>query len=318
MVLLSLPLAEKGAPPFVRYLSISSIHHSPSFSLPLLCFHAVTNCKFSNSFLLTFMQIGGGCTPRPILLFTTPLSPHLPALLFSISAHFARFWCHLSPFRINTSKSVSKQRTLSIFRINTYEKQGDGGPVIVNQTLDEECLSRVRRSGGSEGPLFISDEETCPAEHRHEGSQAIEDSGPARKGRSLTFQPSNLPTCKRPLFRPVHGDPAQQLGIEVGRFLRHHFAGRRDFHHLLDVAGIQQKRNLRAPAVHGIERRRRFPFVRQVRLGRHRLRRDSQRRLQDSFVQQHHVQFALQRRNIRQQLRQVDAFAQRQHVECPL
>src|SRR6266852_8116792 len=47
--------------------------------------------------------------------------------------HFARFWHHLSPFRMNTSKSVSKQTPLSIFRMNTYEKQGEGGPVIVNQ-----------------------------------------------------------------------------------------------------------------------------------------------------------------------------------------
>src|SRR5713226_1120047 len=43
---------------------------------------------------------------------------------------------HLSPlpgrsrisFRINTCKSVSKQTTLSTFRINTYEKPGEGGP----------------------------------------------------------------------------------------------------------------------------------------------------------------------------------------------
>src|SRR5260370_23974064 len=31
------------------------------------------------------------------------------------------------PFRINTCKSVSKQRTLTPFRINTYKKQGRGG-----------------------------------------------------------------------------------------------------------------------------------------------------------------------------------------------
>ncbi len=30
-------------------------------------------------------------------------------------------------FRINTCESVLKQRTLSIFRINTYEKTGEGG-----------------------------------------------------------------------------------------------------------------------------------------------------------------------------------------------
>src|SRR5712664_273028 len=33
----------------------------------------------------------------------------------------------LTPFRINTCKSVSKQRTLTTFRMNTYEKQGEGG-----------------------------------------------------------------------------------------------------------------------------------------------------------------------------------------------
>src|SRR5213594_103536 len=38
--------------------------------------------------------------------------------------HFAQFWCNVTPFRINTCKSVSKQTTLSTFRINTYEKTG--------------------------------------------------------------------------------------------------------------------------------------------------------------------------------------------------
>src|SRR5713226_1082134 len=31
------------------------------------------------------------------------------------------------PFRMNTCESVSKQRTLTAFTINTYEKQGEGG-----------------------------------------------------------------------------------------------------------------------------------------------------------------------------------------------
>src|SRR6266852_5661318 len=34
---------------------------------------------------------------------------------------FAQFWCNASPFRINTCKSVSKQGTLTPFRMNTYE-----------------------------------------------------------------------------------------------------------------------------------------------------------------------------------------------------
>jgi hypothetical protein len=35
---------------------------------------------------------------------------------------------NLTPFRINTCKSVSKQTTLTPFRMNTYEKPGGGGP----------------------------------------------------------------------------------------------------------------------------------------------------------------------------------------------
>ncbi len=41
--------------------------------------------------------------------------------------HFAQFQCNVSPFRMNTCKSVSKQSTLTPFRMNTYEKQGGGG-----------------------------------------------------------------------------------------------------------------------------------------------------------------------------------------------
>src|SRR6267378_7450337 len=41
----------------------------------------------------------------------------------------------LTAFRINTSKSVSKQRTLTTFAMNTYEKEGGGGRVIVNQLI---------------------------------------------------------------------------------------------------------------------------------------------------------------------------------------
>src|SRR5438552_15476172 len=121
---------------------------------------------------------------------------------------------------------------------------------------------------------------------------------PCRKGslftRALSFPYflTSLPRyfLPRSAFNSVHGDAAHELGEKIGGLLGHHFAGRRDFHYLVDVAGIQQKRNLRAPAVHGIERRERFPLVRQVGFRGHRLRRDAQRRLQDSFVEQQHVQ----------------------------
>src|SRR5258708_3047231 len=49
-------------------------------------------------------------------------------------ARFAQFWCNVTPFRINTSKSVSKQTTLTLFRMNTFEKTGGwgGSPQTVN------------------------------------------------------------------------------------------------------------------------------------------------------------------------------------------
>jgi hypothetical protein len=40
-------------------------------------------------------------------------------------------------------------------------------------------------------------------------------------------------------FNAVHGDPAQKLGVKVGRFLRQDFAGGGDTHHLLHVARVQ-------------------------------------------------------------------------------
>src|SRR2546427_848711 len=58
------------------------------------------------------------------------------------SPHFAQFWCNISSFRINTSKSVSKQTTLTPFRINTYEKQGEGGgsPQTINSLLCQKAI----------------------------------------------------------------------------------------------------------------------------------------------------------------------------------
>src|SRR5712692_2780126 len=41
-----------------------------------LCFHSVTNCKFCNSFVLTFIQNAGGCTP----LTSVPQSIHFRSL----------------------------------------------------------------------------------------------------------------------------------------------------------------------------------------------------------------------------------------------
>src|SRR5258708_4480389 len=81
----------------------------------------------------------------------------------------------LSAFRMNTYKSVSKQTTLSMFRMNSYEKQGRGWPVIVNQE---------------------SDKDSCPEEHRDEGSlfprSRITRSGNATVNADFEFQFSSF------------------------------------------------------------------------------------------------------------------------------
>jgi len=64
-------------------------------------------------------------------------------------------------FRCNTSEPppmCCKQRTCAIpksRRCNTYKKHRGGGPVMVNQTSGEGCLSRA--TIGNEGSLFTSD-----------------------------------------------------------------------------------------------------------------------------------------------------------------
>ena len=56
-------------------------------------------------------------------------------------ARFAQFWCNATPFRINTSKSVSKQTTLTLFRMNTYEKTGGRGRESPNRKQSERSAS---------------------------------------------------------------------------------------------------------------------------------------------------------------------------------
>jgi hypothetical protein len=60
----------------------------------------------------------------PLPLFLSPrCATPLRELIYPFSR---RSLCALSTFRINTCKSVSKQTTLNPFRINTYEKPGEG------------------------------------------------------------------------------------------------------------------------------------------------------------------------------------------------
>ncbi len=47
----------------------------------------------------------------------------------------------ITSFRINTCKSVTKQTTLTIFRMNTYKKQGEGG---ASPSPPQGCSQRSR------------------------------------------------------------------------------------------------------------------------------------------------------------------------------
>src|SRR5229473_3351895 len=60
-------------------------------------------CKFRKSFLLIFMQIGGGCRGVPTLLNHCSLSPTSYPLSFHILAHSFAFFLHfLAPVKITT------------------------------------------------------------------------------------------------------------------------------------------------------------------------------------------------------------------------
>jgi hypothetical protein len=76
----------------------------------------------------------GTCVPLNLQLSTFNFSPCNSFTSFSVCTIFVQY----KFFRINTCKSVSKQMTLTPFRMNTYEKRGEGGA--------PDCDSSQRRS----------------------------------------------------------------------------------------------------------------------------------------------------------------------------
>jgi hypothetical protein len=75
-------------------------------------------------------------------------------------SYFAQFWCNASPFRINTCKSVSKQTTLTSFRMNTYEKQAGWGVLLLTRNPMKDFYPE--RPSGAEGPLSHAAKCVCP------------------------------------------------------------------------------------------------------------------------------------------------------------
>src|SRR5260370_21557705 len=156
------------------------------------------------------------------------LPPFLPSRLFSNS-----FSCNT----YESPRKCCKQGTYGIakpFRCNTYKKHGGGVQLLLTRNTKTRLYPAGVRYGGRLHAL------------------------------SFHYFLISLPRyfIPRSAFHPIHRDPAHQLGIKVRRLLRHHFPGRRDLHHLLDVAGIHHQRDLCAPPFHAVKRRRAFPFLR--------------------------------------------------------
>ena len=79
--------------------------------------------------------------------------------------------------------------------------------------------------------------------------------------------------------------------------------------------GLSRNAICASAVVDGVESRCGFALVRKIRLGRDGVGRDAQCRLENALVQQHDVQFALQRRKTRQDLRDVRFGAKRQQIK---
>jgi hypothetical protein len=127
-------------------------------------------------------------------------------------------------FRMNTCKSVLKQTTLSIFRMNTYEKHRGWGAVMVNQLPSEfEMLSaevvapcmtvieldeRTREKSWAGGGGGVSERDEAP-----------EDAPPPQPAHAASIMPRTefgTPSCNRPTECPrVHSAPLAGTSLSL-------------------------------------------------------------------------------------------------------
>jgi hypothetical protein len=89
----------------------------------------------------------GGVTPPP--KFFSPLV-YPERLLRRAKRHSP---LALTPFRINTCKSVSKQTTLTLSRINTYKKTGEGGTRLFRVSSVQPPVSSLQNHMRHVAPL---------------------------------------------------------------------------------------------------------------------------------------------------------------------
>src|SRR5712692_5816355 len=113
---------------------------------------------------------------------------------------------------MNTYKSVSKQRTLSPFRMNTDKKHKGGGVVMVNQESDKDSCPEEHRD---EGSLFKSRKGSLPP-------AGYPESGLGRNGRRIdrragTFL-QRMNRIDRQVFKAFHqsAGPAHLYPLDLG------------------------------------------------------------------------------------------------------
>jgi hypothetical protein len=151
-------------------------------------------------------------------VFSAACPPRFPPLStpFPISYSLTPIPCSRKPFGINTCKSATKQTTLTIFRINTYEKHRGWGATFQSRSPNSYTLfpttyplsfhtlphSFVFKKNSTR--LFSSDSELFRKNTRGMGGLDVPTCKPSNvqmcilhPGRYCgTFQPSNLATCK--------------------------------------------------------------------------------------------------------------------------
>src|SRR6266850_45620 len=115
----------------------------------------------------------------------------------------------------NSRLEPSKFAACNLFRCNTYEPSHKCGKQRTYRRPKSFRCNTYKKHRGR-GVLWLT---------RHPVRGVCPERPSGEKDLSLTHQPLNLPACKRPLVHSIHRDSAHQLGVEVRRFLRHHFPG---------------------------------------------------------------------------------------------
>jgi len=112
-------------------------------------------------------------------------------------------------------------------------------------------------------------------------------------GRNGSSVKSNSAAARQPLFQRINSQAAEQFGVEVGRFLREHFAGQGNVSDLRHACRIHQEGHVGAFVADCCHRFRGITDVSHILLITNRIFRDSQCPFEQAFVQLHYIETLL-------------------------